>query len=155
MKAAVYMVFRHNAKEVIETYQRIFDAKIVCEHIFTEEVNPSEGLLGKIFHAELKIGDMNLYLSDSDEKPSLSSMTFKLALKEPLIEDWGCVNLYHPTLDDWKGKYGPGAPKSNGFFGPIPSNIDPTLAPKGGQVAIFGTIVPAKVTTFPTTTPFT
>ena len=79
-------------------------------------------------------------------KPSLSSMTFKLALKEPLIKEWGCVNLYHPTLDDWKGKYGPGAPKSNGFFGPIPSNIDPTLAPKGGQVAIFGTIVPAKVT---------
>ncbi|MFX1338720.1 MAG: phytoene desaturase family protein [Promethearchaeota archaeon] len=78
-------------------------------------------------------------------KPSLSSMTFKLALKEPLIKDWGCVNLYHPTLDDWKGKYGPGAPKSNGFFGPIPSNIDPSLAPKGGQVAIFGTIVPAKV----------
>lgn len=79
-------------------------------------------------------------------KPSLSSMTFKLALKEPLIKDWGCVNLYHPTLDDWKGKYGPGAPKSNGFFGPIPSNIDPSLAPIGGQVAIFGTIVPAKVT---------
>jgi phytoene dehydrogenase-like protein len=78
-------------------------------------------------------------------KPSLSSMTFKLALKEPLIKDWGCVNLYHPTLDDWKGKYGPGAPKSNGFFGPIPSNIDPSLAPKGGQVAIFGTIVPARV----------
>jgi prolycopene isomerase len=79
-------------------------------------------------------------------KPSLSSMTFKLALKEPLIKDWGCINLYHPTLDDWKGKYGAGAPKSNGFFGPIPSNIDPTLAPKGGQIAIFGTVVPAKVT---------
>jgi phytoene dehydrogenase-like protein len=79
-------------------------------------------------------------------KPSLSSMTFKLALKEPIIKDWGCVNLYHPTLDDWKGKYGSGAPKSNGFFGPIPSNLDPSLAPKGGQVAIFGTIVPAKVT---------
>ncbi len=90
--------------------------------------------------------DKNYLAKIESLKPSLSSMTFKLALKEPLVKDYGCINLYHPTLDDWKGKYGPGAPKSNGFFGPIPSNIDPTLAPKGGQVTIFGTVVPAKVT---------
>jgi phytoene dehydrogenase-like protein len=78
-------------------------------------------------------------------KPSYSSMTFKLALKESLIRDWDFVNLYHTSLDDWKEKYGPGAPKSNGFFGPVLSNIDPSLAPIGGQTVIFGTIVPSKV----------
>ena len=76
--------------------------------------------------------------------PSLSSMTFKLALKKPLIEKWGFVNCYHPTLHDWGDKYGPGAPLSNGFFGPVLSNIDPRVAPPGHQTAIFGTLVPSK-----------
>ncbi len=75
---------------------------------------------------------------------SLSSITFKLALKEPLIEKWGFINLYHPTLHDWGNKYGPDAPMSNGFFGPVLSNIDPNMAPKGHQSAIFGTLVPSK-----------
>jgi phytoene dehydrogenase-like protein len=76
--------------------------------------------------------------------PSLSSITFKLALKKPMIEKWGFVNCYHPTLHDWGDKYGPGAPFSNGFFGPVLSNIDPNLAPPGHQTVIFGTLVPSK-----------
>ncbi len=76
--------------------------------------------------------------------PSLSSITFKLALKKPLVEKWSFINCYHPTLHDWGDKYGPGAPLSNGFFGPIVSNIDPNLAPPGHQTAIFGTLVPSK-----------
>ncbi|MFX0188587.1 MAG: phytoene desaturase family protein [Candidatus Hodarchaeota archaeon] len=76
--------------------------------------------------------------------PSLSSMTFKLALKKPMIEKWGFINCYHPTLHDWGDKYGPGSPLSNGFFGPVLSNLDPALAPKGHQTAIFGTLVPSK-----------
>jgi uncharacterized glyoxalase superfamily protein PhnB len=39
-------------------------------------------LLGKIFHAELKIGDMNLYLADSGEEPSLTSMNFVVEISE-------------------------------------------------------------------------
>jgi len=76
--------------------------------------------------------------------PSLSSMTFKLALKQPMIDKWAFVNCYHPTLHDWGDKYGPGAPLSNGFFGPVLSNMDPNLAPPGRQVVIFGTLVPSK-----------
>ena len=76
--------------------------------------------------------------------PSLSSMTFKLALKEPIIEKWALINCYHPTLHDWGDKYGPGAPLSNGFFGPVLSNIDTKVAPPGHQTVIFGTITPAK-----------
>ncbi|MHA1281251.1 MAG: phytoene desaturase family protein [Promethearchaeota archaeon] len=77
---------------------------------------------------------------------SLSSMTFKLALKEPLIKKWGFVNCYHPTLMDLADKYPPdqGYPFSNGFFGPVLSNINSNLAPQGGQTIIFGTLVPSK-----------
>lgn len=77
-------------------------------------------------------------------RPSLSAMTFKLALKEPLVKDWSFVNCYHPSLNDWGNRYGAGAPRSNGFFGPVLSNIDPSLAPPGCQSVIFGTIVPSK-----------
>ncbi len=76
--------------------------------------------------------------------PSLSSITFKLALKEPIIEKWALINCYHPSLHDWGDKYGPGAPLSNGFFGPVLSNIDPKVAPPGCQTVIFGTLTPAK-----------
>lgn len=76
--------------------------------------------------------------------PSLSSMTFKLALKEPMIEKWDFINLYHPTLHDWGDKYGPDAPLSNGFFGPVLSNMDPNTAPPGHQTVIFGTLVPSE-----------
>ncbi len=75
---------------------------------------------------------------------SLSSITFKLALKEPMIEKWALINCYHPTLHDWGDKYGPGAPLSNGFFGPVLSNIDSGVCPPGGQTVIFGTLTPAK-----------
>jgi len=78
--------------------------------------------------------------------PSLSSITFKLALKKPLVEHWGFVNCYHKTLHDFADRYPPekGYPFSNGFFGPILSNLDPKTAPPGCQNAIFGTLVPSK-----------
>lgn len=77
--------------------------------------------------------------------PSLSAMTFKIGFSEPIIpEKWALVNCYHMSLNDWKDVKGPGMPKSNGFFCPVMSNIDPKLAPKGKQSVIFGTIVPSK-----------
>jgi phytoene dehydrogenase-like protein len=78
-------------------------------------------------------------------KPSLSAMTFKIGFKEPIIKDWALVLPYHLTLHDWEHANQPGDPKSNGFFCPVLSNIDPNLAPKGKQSVIFGTIVPSKV----------
>ncbi len=77
-------------------------------------------------------------------QPSFSSIVFKCALKEPLVKDWYFVNLYHNTKNDFADKYPPdqGYPYSNGFFGPVLSNIDPTLAPPGCQSILFGSTVP-------------
>ena len=76
MKAAAYLYFKHNAKEAIEAYKEIFGAEVVCEYVFSEEMTADQELIGKIFHAELKIGDLNLYVSDSGEEASFSSMKF-------------------------------------------------------------------------------
>jgi phytoene dehydrogenase-like protein len=87
------------------------------------------------------------YLSKVEKlEPSFSAITFKLALNEPIIKDWSYVNCYHSSMLDFAEKYPPdkGYPYSNGFFVPILSNLDPSLAPPGAQSIIFGVTVPTK-----------
>ena len=82
MKVAAYLEFNDNADEVIETYTDIFGAEVVRVHYFTEQMTKNPKLLGKIFHAELKLGDLNHYLSDSGKEPSFSSMKFVVEISE-------------------------------------------------------------------------
>ena len=82
MKVATYLHFKHNAEEAIETYKTIFGAEVVCEYLYDEGLTKNQELLGKIFHAELKIGDLNLYVSDSEQDRSLSSMHFVVEIAE-------------------------------------------------------------------------
>lgn len=82
MKVATYLYFNHNAKEAIETYKAIFGAELVCEYLYNDNMTQSQELIGKIFHAELKIGDLNLYVADSDEETSLSSVRFVVEFSE-------------------------------------------------------------------------
>ncbi len=87
------------------------------------------------------------YLSKIESlEPSFSAITFKIGMEKPIIKDWGYVNCYHSTMYDFADKYPPdkGYPYSNGFFVPVLSNIDPTLAPPGKQSLIFGVTVPTK-----------
>ncbi len=82
MKAATYLEFKDNAKEAIETYQAIFGAEVVCEYFYDENMTQDQGLLGKVFHAELKIGDLNLYLADVGTAPSFPSMKFVVEIRD-------------------------------------------------------------------------
>lgn len=82
MKAAAYLEFQGNAKEVIDSYQAIFDAELICEHAYTAEMAPGQELTGKVFHAELRIGDLNLYLSDSVSSPDFGSLKFVVEIPE-------------------------------------------------------------------------
>lgn len=120
MKIATYLYFKLNAKEVIETYKYIFEAEVVREHLYTEEMTCNQALLGKIFHAELKIGDMNLYLSDWEENSSFSSVKFvvefgdesearkcleKISQHGKVIHDFKKMPV-GPTLARTKDKFG-------------------------------------------------
>ena len=72
----------------------------------------------------------------------VSKRTFKLFRTTTLTQD--DVTVF--TVSDQPGPFDADTdPKSNGFFCPVLSNIDPKLAPKGKQSVIFGTIVPSKV----------
>ena len=80
-------------------------------------------------------------------KPSYSSITYKAALKKPIIKDICMLNLFHGQLSSMGGndvsQSGRKA-KTTGFMSVIPSNCDPSLAPKGKQLIIFGTMAPVE-----------
>ena len=120
MRAAAYLLFKNDAKEAIETYKFIFGAKVIQEHQFQEGMTDNPALIGKIFHAELKIGDLNLYLSDTDRNPSFKSIKFvvetsnedlahaqlsKLAKHGSIIQDFTKMP-YGPTIGEAIDKFG-------------------------------------------------
>jgi phytoene dehydrogenase-like protein len=75
--------------------------------------------------------------------PSYSAVTFKFALKEPIIDNIVFLNLYHGDLSVFGEKERtPDGPKAAGFMTMIPTNADPNLAPPGHQLVIFGTLAP-------------
>ena len=94
MKAATYLDFNHNAKDAIETYKTIFGAEVVCEYYYDESTTQDQDLLGRIFHAELKIGDLNLYVSDSGKEPSFSSVKFVVEIRDEVEARTGLENLF-------------------------------------------------------------
>jgi len=82
IKAATYLYFKHNAKEAIETYKTVFGAEVVCEYFYDEDTTEDQDLIGKVFHAELKIGDMTLYICATGEDASFSSTRFIVEFHE-------------------------------------------------------------------------
>ena len=82
MKVATYLEFENNAEEVIETYQEIFDAEVVNKYYYDGDMTQEQGLIGKIFHAELTIGDLNLYICDSGKSSSFASIKFVVEIHE-------------------------------------------------------------------------
>ena len=86
--------------------------------------------------------------------PSFSAITFKVALQKPMITEFDAVHLFHADLNSfkensltniWKSLQEGKIPDDAAFMCPIPSNIDPSLAPKGKQLMIFGGIAPSKL----------
>lgn len=82
MKTATYLEFIDNAKEVVETYHDVFGAEIVREHFYTAGMTGDPNLIGKVFHAELKIGDLNLYLCDTGKALSLDGLKFVVEIQD-------------------------------------------------------------------------
>lgn len=120
IKVAAYLYFEYNAKEAIETYKSIFNAEVIREHQFAKGMTKNEKLIGKIFHAELKISDLNLYISDSGEEPSFSSMKFVVEISdekdarkcfEMLAKEGKVISEfkkmpYGPTIAEVEDKFG-------------------------------------------------
>lgn len=85
MKTATYLMFNDNAKEAIEAYQNIFGADVICQYTHNETSTDNPERIGKIFHAEMRIGDLNLYLSDEGEDPDFHSIKFVVEYKDEAL----------------------------------------------------------------------
>lgn len=120
MKAATYLNFNLNAKHVIYFYGLTFGAEVVLVYEYDESMTQDTKLLGRIFHAELKIGDLNLYLADTGEEPDFSAIKFvietgdeeeahqiftALAAEGQILSDFKKMS-FGPTIADVIDKFG-------------------------------------------------
>ena len=120
MKVAAYLEFNQNAKQVIDTCQEIFDAEVVCESNYDENMTKNQDLVGKIFHSEIIIGDSNLYLSDTGKTPSFPALKSVAEIQDE-IEAHRCFNNLAQdgtTISDFtKMPVGPTIAQVNDAFG--------------------------------------
>lgn len=82
MKVAAYLEFNNNAAEVIKTYKEVFNARVINEYHFDEHMTSDKSLVGRVFHAELHIGDLNLYLAYTNVDPSFDSLKFVVEIAD-------------------------------------------------------------------------
>lgn len=120
MKVAAYLDFQHNAIEAIETYKQVFGAEVLCEYFYDEDMTQDLSLVGKVFHAELKIGDLNLYVCDSGKALALPSMKFVVEIRDEsearacfarLVQDGKEISgfkkmPYGPTIAEAEDQFG-------------------------------------------------
>ncbi|MHA1269025.1 MAG: phytoene desaturase family protein [Candidatus Helarchaeota archaeon] len=87
-------------------------------------------------------------------RPSYSAVTFKVALKKQVIKDIAAMHLFYVKLDEfnsnslkkmWTEIDNGIIPYYSAFMAPIPSNMDPSTAPKGKQLLILGGMAPPKL----------
>lgn len=88
MKLIPYLTFDGDCEKALERYKELFEGEVVYIQYFKD--GPDMGLeeehLCKIMHAELKIGDISIYLSDNfpgSTLPKDSRIGLNLALDTP------------------------------------------------------------------------
>ena len=86
--------------------------------------------------------------------PSFSSITFKVALNKQIITEYDAMHIFNQRFDEfqkpdtdrpWDYYFEEEQIRNTQFMVPIPSNMDPSLAPKGKQLIIFGCGAPPKL----------
>lgn len=120
MKTATYLLFNNDAKQAVETYKTVFGAEVVRQHLFEEGMTENPALLGKVFHAELKIGDLNLYLCDTDQEPSFESIKFVVEISDESVarEQLSQIAKHGKIIQDFKKMpYGPTIAQAQDQFG--------------------------------------
>lgn len=85
MRIALYLHLDGRAEELIDTYKRIFGAELLLRINYDENTTHMEELLGKIFHAELRMGNFHLYITDS--KPKVDDKPFNLIYETASTEE--------------------------------------------------------------------
>ncbi|MBD3229609.1 MAG: NAD(P)-binding protein [Candidatus Lokiarchaeota archaeon] len=139
---------RTNTKvsKIIVENDRAIGVEVDGESIYSRIVVSNAGIKPTVFSLVGRKYFNDDYIQKVDGlRSSYSAITFKFALKEPIIDDIVFLNLYHGDLSVFGEKEKtPKGPKATGFMVMIPTNADPSLAPPGHQIVIFGTLAPTR-----------
>ncbi len=95
MRFAIYLKFHGNCEKALTTYKELFSGDAICMHRFNQHMTKDDTLLGKIFHAELKINQFYLYMCDTVEELDYHNTAYKITVECDTLAD---LQRYFDTL---------------------------------------------------------
>lgn len=97
MKIATYLKFNGKCEEAFNFYKKIFKADEICSYKFDQNMTKEVNLIGKIFHAELKIEDFYIYMCDTLEDLNYQKQPYKITMECNALDQ---ANEYFNYLKD-------------------------------------------------------
>ena len=98
MKAIRPYLTVKNSHELLAFYQKVFKAEVVGEILYLDHIPGFEKHKGEIGHAELKIGDSHLYLSEETREEGPDSTKIHLILEMDSTEE--LLDCYNQLIID-------------------------------------------------------
>jgi PhnB protein len=95
MRIAINLKFNGTCEKALKTYKDMFHAELICIHKFTESMTENKSLVGKIFHAELKVKEFFIYMSDTDEELDFEKQVCKITVECDSLDE---AQKYYDTL---------------------------------------------------------
>ncbi|MDD3171427.1 MAG: VOC family protein [Bacilli bacterium] len=81
MRFAIYLKFNGNCEDALNTYKELFSGEVICQHRFNQHMTKDKNLLGKIFHAELKINHFYIYMCDTADELNYDKQPYKITIE--------------------------------------------------------------------------
>lgn len=87
MRIATYLKFNGRCEEAVGVYKELFKAEVTCFHRFDQSMTNSPELVGKVFHAELKIREFYIFLADTLEVLDYEKQAYKITVECDTLAD--------------------------------------------------------------------
>lgn len=97
MKVATYLMFNGKCEEALNFYKELFHAEVTCMIKFSKAMTDNTALIDKVFHAELKIENFYIFMSDTIEKFDYEHQAYKITFECDTLED---AQKYYNALSE-------------------------------------------------------
>ena len=87
MKIATYLHIKGDCNKAFERYKKLFKGQEICKYTYNEHMTKDENMYGKVFHAELKIDNYFIYMSDSNESYEYINQPYKIVVEFDCLQE--------------------------------------------------------------------
>ncbi|WP_105614799.1 VOC family protein [Vallitalea okinawensis] len=87
MKIATYLRMKGRCNEALDLYKDIFNGEELFRYVHDENTTENESMIGKIFHAEMKIQDFYIYMSDTQEDLDYNKQAYNITVEVDTLEE--------------------------------------------------------------------